>query len=193
MATPARMSAGICAPVDAEADAAHHRERDAGLVAHEAGEVQQAEQQDGADAQGQQNLPAAEAQGKQSDGEGVVAEAVHVVGPQGEDAVGGPAATLRLGRGEVLVVEGGLMGCPDVLLAASQRASTPMDGWVALLKPTAVSGAGSTPVNGVVCIVISLLEDVFHSIPHRDLCRKPPAGASLLLFHNAEVGYRVVK
>jgi hypothetical protein len=38
-----------------------------------------------------------------------------------------------------------------------------MEGWVALPKSTAVSGAGSTPVNGVVCIVISLLEDVFHA------------------------------
>jgi hypothetical protein len=54
-----------------------------------------------------------------------------------------------------------------------------MEGWVALPKSAAVSGAGSTPVNGVVCIVISLLEDVFHAF-RRGIVPKQPAGASLL-------------
>ena len=111
--------------VDAEADAAHHREGDAGLDAHEAGKAQQDEEQHGADAEGQQDLPAAKAQREQADGEGVVAQAVHVVGPQGEDVVAGPAAARHLGGGEVLVVQAGAEG---VALADRRAGFCPQDG-----------------------------------------------------------------
>ncbi|MDQ5862980.1 MAG: hypothetical protein M3536_12040, partial [Actinomycetota bacterium] len=67
-----------------------------------------------------------------------------------------------------------------------------MAGWVALPKSTAGSGAGSTSVNGVVCIVISLLEDVFHMF-RIGLCAENYRQERHCFFHNAEDRYRVVK
>jgi hypothetical protein len=61
---------------------------------------------------GQENLPAAEPKGKQSDGKRVISEAVDVIGPQGEDAVAGPAPAFPLRRGKVYVVQAGADGAP---------------------------------------------------------------------------------
>ena len=90
---------------DAEADPAHDREGDTGLVAHEPGQAQQDEEEGGPDAEREQDLPGAQAQGEQPHRERVVSEAVHVVGPEREEVVRAPLAPLTLGRGEVVVVE----------------------------------------------------------------------------------------
>ncbi|MNP44245.1 hypothetical protein D3C76_1380980 [compost metagenome] len=91
--------------MDAEGDAADDRKRHAGLLAHVAGQVHEEVHQRRADPQGQQNLPAAQAQGIQADGERIVGDVVHIVGPQREDTVTTPASTLGLGRCQVLVVQ----------------------------------------------------------------------------------------
>ena len=70
----------------------------------------EAEQEDGADAQRHQDLPAAQTKGEQADGEGVVTQAVDVVGPEGKDAVAGPLAAFGLGGGKVDVVKTGADG-----------------------------------------------------------------------------------
>lgn len=93
--------------VDPEGDPAQHRERDAQPLPHEAGEVEQGEEQGGAEQEHQHDLPAPEPEGEQPDREGVVAQGVHVVGPEREDAVGVPGATPPGGRGQVAVVEPG--------------------------------------------------------------------------------------
>ena len=92
----------------AEADPAHHRERHAGLDAHVAGQGEQDEQERRAETERGEDLPGAQPEGEQADREGVVAEAVHVVGPQREDVVRAPGAALLLGRGQVPVVEAGI-------------------------------------------------------------------------------------
>ncbi len=94
-------------PVDAETDPADDRKRHPGFLAHVAGQVHEAVHQRRADPQRQQNLPAAQAQGIQADGERVVGDVVHIVGPQGKDAVAAPAPTFGLGRRQVLVVQAG--------------------------------------------------------------------------------------
>src|SRR6185312_13758871 len=60
-----------------------------------------------ADGQSREDLPAPQSQREQADGEGVVAEAVHVVGPEGEDAVRTPGPAGAGGGGQILVVEAG--------------------------------------------------------------------------------------
>ncbi|MNO56137.1 hypothetical protein D3C76_466460 [compost metagenome] len=67
--------------VDTESDAADDRERYAGLLPHVAGQVHEEVHQRRADAQRQENLPAAQPQGEQPHGEGVVGDVVHIVGP----------------------------------------------------------------------------------------------------------------
>ena len=96
---------GQLRPVDAEGDPAHHRIGHTGLIPHEPGEGEQEEQQSGTDEESYEDLPGTEAEGEESEREPVVAQGVHVVGPQGEDAVGSPAAPLLAGRGEVRIVE----------------------------------------------------------------------------------------
>ncbi|MDQ0728024.1 hypothetical protein QFZ21_003024 [Microbacterium sp. W4I20] len=96
---------GDLGTVDAEADAAHHREGHAGLLAHEPGEGEQEEQEEGAEGEGAEDRPAAHAEREQADRPDVVAEAVHVVRPEREDAVRAPLPALA-GRGsEVAVVQ----------------------------------------------------------------------------------------
>jgi hypothetical protein len=56
-------------PVNAETDPADDRKRHAGLLSHVAGEVHEAIHQRRADPQGQQDLPAAQSEGVQPDGE----------------------------------------------------------------------------------------------------------------------------
>ncbi|MCY1357133.1 hypothetical protein D9M69_436140 [compost metagenome] len=82
----------------AEAHAADHREGHAGLLPHVAGQVHEEVDQGGAYGQGRQNLPAGEAQREQAHGEGIVGDVMHIVGPEGEDAVSPPAPTLAPGR-----------------------------------------------------------------------------------------------
>lgn len=92
---------------DTEADTAHDRERDAGLLAHVPGQVEYPEEQRRADRESEQHLPGTEPEGEQACGERVVAQAVHVVGPQGEDVVAAPAAPVDLGGRQVVVVQPG--------------------------------------------------------------------------------------
>ncbi|MNR03626.1 hypothetical protein D3C85_1195290 [compost metagenome] len=104
-------------PVDTKADTAHHRERHPGLLPHVPGKVHEQVHQQCTDGQRQHDLPAAQAQGIEAHGEGVVGDVVNVIGPQGEKAVIPPAPTFGLGRRQVLVMqawaqrEGGACGC----------------------------------------------------------------------------------
>lgn len=91
----------------AKTDPAHHREGHAGLLAHEAREVQQHEQEKRAEHQCGKDLPRPQPQCEQPDGKGIVAQAMHVIGPQREDVVGTPGAALLLAGCKVLVVETG--------------------------------------------------------------------------------------
>ncbi|MNL29266.1 hypothetical protein D3C87_1509440 [compost metagenome] len=93
--------------VNAEADPADDREGHPGFLAHVARQVHEEVDQCRADPQGQQDLPAAQAKGIQADGKRVVGNVVHVVGPQGKDAVAAPASAFGLGRCQVLVVQSG--------------------------------------------------------------------------------------
>ncbi|MNP00918.1 hypothetical protein D3C76_927170 [compost metagenome] len=102
----ADQSGNLC-PVDAETDAADDRKRHPGFLAHVARQVHEAIHQRRADAQGQENLPAAQAQGIEADGKRVVGDVVHIVGPQREDAVATPAPAFRLRWRQVLVVQAG--------------------------------------------------------------------------------------
>ena len=62
--------AGNLRAFGAERDAAHDGERDAGLVAHEPGQVQQEEQQDGGEREGGSGCPTRSApRAKETDGE----------------------------------------------------------------------------------------------------------------------------
>ncbi|MNS93063.1 hypothetical protein D3C72_1272190 [compost metagenome] len=91
--------------MNAETDPANDRKRHAGLLAHVAGQVHEEIHQCCADPQRQENLPAAKAQGIQPDGERVVGDVVHIVGPQREDAVATPASAFGLGWREVFIVQ----------------------------------------------------------------------------------------
>ena len=129
------------------------------FCAHEPGEAEQHKEEGRPDGQGRQDLPAAEAQGKESDGERVVPEAVHVVRPQGEDAVPGPAAPLPLGGCEVGVVKAGAdvaAGGGAGRFAQGVGAGGGMD---RLARQRLSAGAVSTPTDGVVCIWISSFWD----------------------------------
>ncbi|MCY1419263.1 hypothetical protein D9M71_348470 [compost metagenome] len=96
---------GNLRPVNAETDPADDRKRHPGFLAHVAGQVHEEVNQRRTNPQGQQDLPAAQAQGIQADGKGVVGNVVNVVGPQGKDAVAAPASAFGLGRCQVLVVQ----------------------------------------------------------------------------------------
>ena len=90
-------------PLHAEDGAADHRigrARDLARLRHEIAEDLNDED---ADQQADQNLPAGEAEREQAARGDVAADAVHVGHPEGEDVVGGPG--LRAQRREVLVAE----------------------------------------------------------------------------------------
>ncbi len=91
--------------VDAEGDAAHHRVGQPGLLAHVAGQVHQPVNHQRAQGQRGEDLRTAHAEGEEADGEGVVGDVVHIVGPQREQAVASPAAPFGLGRGEIGAVQ----------------------------------------------------------------------------------------
>ncbi len=97
MYPPAADQGGNLRAMDSEGDAAHGGERVARLVAHEAGEGQQQEQQHSPNAEGKQNLPGADTQREKAYGETIIARAVYVVGPQSEDALTGPPTPSGLG------------------------------------------------------------------------------------------------
>ncbi|MCY1431905.1 hypothetical protein D9M71_478820 [compost metagenome] len=96
--------------MDAEADAAHHRVGQAGLLSHVAGQVHQAVDQQRTQGERGEDLRAAHPQCEQADGEGVVGDVVHIVGPQREEAVTPPAASLCLGRRQVGAVQARAQG-----------------------------------------------------------------------------------
>lgn len=54
--------------------------------------------------EGQQNLPGAQAKREQTDGEGVVTQAVYIVRPHGEHVVSVPMPAFPLDRRDVIVV-----------------------------------------------------------------------------------------
>ncbi|MNG15900.1 hypothetical protein D3C84_997590 [compost metagenome] len=91
--------------MNAETDPADDRKRHPGFLAHVARQVHEEVHQRRANPQGQKNLPATKAQRIKTDGEGVVGDVVHVIGPQREDAVATPASPFGLGRREVFVVQ----------------------------------------------------------------------------------------
>lgn len=91
--------------VDAKAYPADHRERHPGFLPHIARQVHEEKHQRRANAQRQQNLPAAQAHGIQPDRKGIVGDVVHIVGPQRKDAVAAPAPAFGLGGGQILVVQ----------------------------------------------------------------------------------------
>ncbi|MND77540.1 hypothetical protein D3C80_692240 [compost metagenome] len=96
--------------VDAETHAADHRERHPGFLPHVTREVHEEVHQHGTDAQCREHLPAGQAEGEQAHGEGIVGDVVHIVGPQGKNAVTAPAPAFSLGRRKVGVVQPGAQG-----------------------------------------------------------------------------------
>ncbi len=91
--------------LDAKTDPAHDGKRHAGPDAHETGKVPEPEEQHGSNAKGRKDLTASQAEGKEPNRDGVVAEAVDVIGPEDDDAVRGPAVSLLPGGCKVLVVQ----------------------------------------------------------------------------------------
>ena len=92
-------------PPDAPAQPADDGVGRAGVVTHEPGHAAAAEDDERAAEDAERDLDGAEAEQEQPRGEGVVADVVRVVHPQGEEAVGVPVPLLRRRRPEVVVVE----------------------------------------------------------------------------------------
>lgn len=90
---------------DAERSARQHRVGHAGLFAGIAHQVHEEEDHQRTQADGDQEVDEAAAQQEQAGGQVVAPQAVHVRGPDVEDAEGAPAAFLR--GGQVFVVETG--------------------------------------------------------------------------------------
>ncbi|MNC27620.1 hypothetical protein D3C75_757960 [compost metagenome] len=91
--------------MDAEADPAHDGVGQAGLLPHVAGQVHEAADHQCAEREGCEDLCAAHAQGEEADGEGIVGDVVHIVGPQCKQAVAPPGAICRAGRCKVGTVK----------------------------------------------------------------------------------------